>query len=323
MTIHRLDLRRIVSDDELKPLKGSFLDDGWVLHYLDKDVDVFDKDTGVKVLSFRKRRLDSYHQINNFKKLAKASRGRGASAGPIDPESHYWKKRSLIKTKKFTTGYLKPDGTPSKMSVNNQVFSTTIGYFNEIKGLGGDLPCRLSHYTQQFFQEYQRSIPFIEDISRWYQHTWRDAYRYQMYRAKKTDFRIGETPFSTVTVNRNFRTGLHKDSGDFGGIACLTVLEHGNYHGGIFLLPAFGIGINLREGDILCANVHEYHANTELWTTPLQDEMNAQLEPLIQENKDVGTVGIGMDYSRISLVCYLREKMIDCSSGAGGSATTQ
>ena len=45
--------------------------------------------------------------------------------------------------------------------------------------------------------------------------------------------------------------------------------------------------------------------------------MNSQLQlksPLIQENKDVGTAGIGMDYSRISLVCYLREKMIDCPS---------
>ena len=35
---------------------------------------------------------------NSYKDLAKPSRGRGASAGPIDPNNTYWKKRKLVKT---------------------------------------------------------------------------------------------------------------------------------------------------------------------------------------------------------------------------------
>ena len=41
-----------------------------------------------------------------YKDLAKASRGRGASAGPIDTNSVYWQKRNIVNTKKWSTGYL-------------------------------------------------------------------------------------------------------------------------------------------------------------------------------------------------------------------------
>ena len=45
-----------------------------------------------------------------YKDLAKASRGRGASAGIIDTNSQYWGKRKLVDTKKWSTGYLNPKG---------------------------------------------------------------------------------------------------------------------------------------------------------------------------------------------------------------------
>ena len=310
-----LHLPRLCLDSELKSLKGTYLDDGWILHAITSDCDIYDSETGKKVLSFRKRALKgSVEQLKNFVKLSRPSRGRGPSAGPIDPESVYWSKKTLINTKTSSTGYLKEDGTPSKMNVSNNVFSTPIGYFNSIKNLGVDLPCRLSHYTQTHMKEYHGTIPYIEQIGRQYETLYKEAYDFQMERAmKRPQFKIGDTPFSTVTVNRTFRTGLHKDGGDYGGVACLTALEHGEYNGGIFVIPAYGIGVDIRGGDVLVADVHQFHANTEIWTTPEQDERNALLPKIHKDNISVGTIGAGTDYSRISLVCYLREKMIDCS----------
>ena len=78
------------------------------------------------------------------------------------------------------------------------------------------------------------------------------------------------------------------------------------------MIPAFGIGINLRENDVLVANVHHYHANTELWTTPEQDEYNASIPVEFKIDKTVGTIGLDLPYSRISMVSYLREKLIHC-----------
>ena len=317
--MNTLHLPKLCLDSELKTLQGTYLDDGWILHPITKDTDIFDSETGAKVLSFRKRSLvGTMDQLMNFVKLAKSSRGRGASAGPIDPESIYWSKKKLIKTRVSATGYLKADGTPSNMTVNNNVFSSPIGYYNQIKNLGLNLPCRLTHYTQTHMKQYQGTIPYIEQIGDWYNQLHKEAFDFQMERAmQRPQFRIGYTPFSTVTVNRTFRTGLHKDKGDYGGVACLSVLEHGEYNGGIFLMPAYGIGVDLRGGDVLVADVHQYHANTEIWTTPEQDARNALLPKIHKDNISVGTLGAGTDYSRISLVCYLRERMIECPQPQG------
>ena len=92
----------------------------------------------------------------------------------------------------------------------------------------------------------------------------------------------------------------------------MSVLEHGKYNGGLFIIAKYGIGVNLREGDILVADVHQYHCNSEYFTTPEQDIYNSKLEKVYKLKKEVGTLGIEYDWSRISFVCYLREKLINC-----------
>jgi len=312
--IHKLELPRLCSDEELKTMKGQYLDSEWIVHQITKDTDVYDEDTGQLIVSYRRKRLKgSDIALQNFRCLAKASRGRGPSAGPIDPKAKYWAKRNVIETQGFRTGYLKKDGTPSKMKVNNQVFSQAIGYFNEIKGLGVKIPCRLSHYTQTNLQKYVDGKPFIEEVDRWYKKLAPTQHQYQLDRANlKPNLKIGKTAFSTMTINKNFRTALHKDSGDYGGYACLSVLQEGEYNGSIFMMPAYGIGIDLRQTDIIVADVHQWHCNTEIWTTESQDQHNATLDLPKDEGEGVGTLGANKPYSRISMVFYLREKMIDC-----------
>ncbi len=314
MTIKKLYLPRLITDDELQTLKGEFIDDGYILHTIDSDVDIYDEDTNEFICSFRKRRLKtSKIGFDNFKYLSVAARGRGAAAGPIDPNSQYWKKRTLHNTKGFRTSYLKKDGTPSKMSVNNQVLSTPIGFFEKTKALALDLPCRLTYHTTQSLKEYEGGKPFIYEIDKWFKKMRPIEYKIQMDRANlQPNFKIDHTSFSTITMNRNFRTALHQDVGDYNHIACLAVNEYGKYSGGLFTIPGYAIGINLREGDMLVANVGNYHSNTEIYTTAEQDEYNNQLEDIFKANKEVGTVGAYERYARISYVCYLREKIIDC-----------
>lgn len=315
MTIHKIYLHRIISDTDLDTLKGHHLDDGYIHHLYNHDVDIYDSDTYELILSFRKNRLkNSQTAWDNYRHLAVPSRGRGASAGQIDPNSTYWKKRKLHNTKGYTTGYLKADGTVSKMRVNNQVASIPIGYFEKISGpLKVNLPCRLSWHTANDLDKFKGGIPYLQEVDRWYKKLNYKAYHHQKTRAdKQPNYRIDNTAFSTITMNRNFRTALHKDSGDYGGFAVLSVLEHGKYNGGLYMIPAYGIGINLRQNDILVANVHEYHANTELWTTKEQDEYNASIPLEFKKDTRVGTIGLDLPFSRISFVSYLREKLIDC-----------
>ena len=308
-----LKLPELCSNEDLLTIKGEFIDDGWIHNLIDEDCDIYDNKDNF-ILSYRKNKLKK-NDIgwNNYNKFAAPARGRGASAGPIDPTNNYWKKRDLHKTNGFSTSYLKKDGTPSKMRVNNPVFSNPIGYFDKTKNMGNDLPCRLTHFTRENIKKYEAGLPYLEEISDNYKILNETAYMKQLERANlKPDFKIDNTPFSTFTINRNFRTALHKDAGDFGGVACLSVLEEGKYNGGLFVIPRFGIGVNIRQGDILVADVHQYHANTELWTTPEQDKYNIKLGKTIKDNIEVGTVGSEYNFTRISFVCYLREKLINC-----------
>ena len=87
----------------------------------------------------------------------------------------------------------------------------------------------------------------------------------QYKRAHETPFVISDIAFSTVTINYNWRTGLHIDKGDLTeGFGNLVVLEEGDYEGGYTGFPQYGICVDARHGDFLGMNVHEWHCNTEI-----------------------------------------------------------
>jgi hypothetical protein len=311
-SVAKLIATEYYSEEELKTLKGTFLGDEYIHHIINEDTDIFDEN-GKFILSFRKNILTKNKiGFHNYKKFIGLSRGRGLAAGPINKDSPYFKKRKLVDTKGIRTRYLTPSGNVSKMKVNNPVSSVPLGYYDKLKGpLNKNLPCRLTSYTNNHFDNFKEGLPFIEEISYNYRDIRPEEYTNQFNRGYlKPDYMIDNTVFSTITLNRNFRTALHKDAGDYGGIACLSVLEQGRWRGGLFMIPMYGLGINLREGDLLIADVHNWHCNSEIWTTKEDDIYNnnmasdfSHLNPELYGNEK---------YSRISFVCYLREKLIEC-----------
>ena len=48
------------------------------------------------------------------------------------------------------------------------------------------------------------------------------------------------------------------------GFGNLVVLEEGKYDGAYTGFPQFGVAIDVKEGDFLAMNVHEWHANTKI-----------------------------------------------------------
>lgn len=365
----KLIVTKIISDEDIKAREGTWMTEEDIVHpIVDKNTDVYWKDDEGKehlLLKFRKNQIDDrLIKIGweSYKDLAKASRGRGASAGPINANSDYWKKRNLVKTSKWSTGYLNPKGNEmkemyddmdietllalcddlsikydkvdrpddsskagiiqsiiackggiSKMKVNNQVASNPIGFYEAGKNFA-DLPCRLTHFTRTNYEKYQTGLPFIQRIDRLFKNLIPEAYERQRSRAdEKPHLKIPETCFSTVTINRNFRTALHRDAGDFkGGFGNLTVIERGKYHGGYTVFPQFGVAINLRKNDFVAMDVHQWHANTQLYETDEDKEYNESLPNDYKDNPEVGTAGLYKKYTRISFVCYLREKIATC-----------
>jgi len=362
--ITKLIVKKIISDKEVSELEGHWIEESHIKQLVKTDTDVYyldDNNNEVLLLKFRKRVIsDKLIQIgwDSYKDLAKASRGRGASAGKINPDSDYWKKRKLVKTKKWSTGYLNPKGNElyekynemiledllklclsdkldkfegykikedlimfmiskqggvSKMKVNNQVASNPIGYYEAGKNFA-DLPCRLTHFTRTNFEKYNLGLKFIQRIDKLFNKLIPEAYDKQRERADaKPHLKIPNTAFSTVTINRNFRTALHRDAGDFkGGFGNLTVIERGKYHGGYTVFPQFGVGISLRNNDFVAMDVHQWHANTPIYETEEDKTYNETIEQDYTDNPAVGTEGLYKKYTRLSFVCYLREKIAKC-----------
>ena len=131
--IKRLFVQKILTDKEVSNLEGTWIDESHIkLPLIKEDTDVYYNDNGIYklLLKFRKNVIsDDLIDIGwqSYKDLAKPSRGRGASAGPINSSGLYWSKRDLVDTKKWSTGYM-IKGKKSKMKVNNQVASNPIGF---------------------------------------------------------------------------------------------------------------------------------------------------------------------------------------------------
>ena len=359
-----LIVKKLFTDEEIAKKEGTWFEESDI-HYpivnTNTDIYRFDDDGNKHLLlKFRKNCVpQELIQLgwDSYKDLAKASRGRGASAGPIDTTSQYWGKRKLVDTKKWSTGYLNPKGLElhelyshfelsalkmkcdeleikysedistedcikllikkqggiSKMKVNNQVASNPIGFYEAGKNFA-DLPCRLTHFTRTNFEKYNNGLPFIQKIDQLFKRLIPDAHERQLERANlKSHLKIPKTCFSTVTINRNFRTAMHRDAGDFkGGFGNLTVIERGKYHGGYTIFPQYGVAIDLRNNDFVAMDVHQWHCNTPLYETEEDKKFNETMEPVFKDNPEVGTAGIYENYTRISFVCYLREKIAKC-----------
>lgn len=152
---------------------------------------------------------------------------------------------------------------------------------------------RATSYTQHHFNKFEMSFPFLQSLNRGFKELLPWRWNNQKGAADKIDqkFLVPDTVFSTITVNKTFRTACHRDAGDFTeGLSNLLVLSNnGKYKGGYLVFPEVRVAINVRPGDLLLVNNHEIiHGNTPIECYE--------------------------DGERISLVCYLREKMLELGS---------
>jgi len=173
----------------------------------------------------------------------------------------------------------------------NVVFSGIAGWFDRYPRIPYG---RATAYTQHSYDKFKLAFPFLQTLDRGFAELLPTRHAAQREAADKIDpaFLVPETVFTTITVNKTFRTAAHRDAGDFSnGLSNLLVLSNnGNFTGGYLILPEVRIAVNVRPGDLLLVNNHEYiHGNTPI---EMQDEVA----------------------ERVSLVCYLREKMLELGS---------
>jgi hypothetical protein len=159
------------------------------------------------------------------------------------------------------------------------------------KGIKNFLSVRPTRFLLSYPDKYKKLLPLIKEVDKYYKILIPEQYAIQRSHANQTHFKIQGTAFTTITTNVNYQTTVHTDKGDDEeGFGNLTVIEYGKYTGGETCLPQFGIGVDVRTGDVLYMNVHEAHGNLPI-----------QLE--------------SPDAIRLSIVCYLRKKIWEKTQG--------
>jgi hypothetical protein len=178
----------------------------------------------------------------------------------------------------------------SETSYGNPVDSGIAGWFDRYPRIPYG---RATTYTRDNFEKFSMAYPFLQHLAKGFKDLLPKRYAAQKAATDKIDSRfvIPETPFTTVTVNKTFRTAAHRDAGDFTeGMSNLLVLSNdGRFTGGYLIFPEIRMAVNVRPGDLLLVNNHEIiHGNT----------------PIVCEEGS----------ERVSLVVYLRENMLELGS---------
>lgn len=270
--IQKIIAKKYLTDKQGDELKTKFLDNSSFDVLITTDCDGYDT-AGNLLFRFRKNiiPIDILNiGYNAFKDSINLTDGRGTAAGG----NH---KR------------IRKDGTTSNISIANKVYSGNVGFMDS----GAMVKyCRKTAFAREHFDKFNAGVPFVECISNLYAELCPTHYESQRKISNGTDinYMIGNSVFTTVTVNRNFQTAVHKDAGDYSkGFGNLCVYRQGYYEGAYFVLPEYRIAIDLHSTDMLFADVHRWHGNTAF------------------EN-------MSEDYNRTAFVLYYREYMLNCKS---------
>lgn len=171
------------------------------------------------------------------------------------------------------------------------VNSGIIGFYDRLtpdmkKQLGGVHKAgRATAYNWHYPHAWEAVRPLFRILDKWYKKTSPEYYRILHKQAKKVEpeLLIKGTSFSTVTVNRDWRSATHRDSGNLSSAPSVIAVLGENFTGGGLGFPEIGVVVSMGPGDAILLDGHEPHGNTQLH--------------------------VHKGGCRFSLVCYLREDM--------------
>tara|TARA_R110002126_G_scaffold107698_1_gene243416 strand:+ start:1734 stop:2642 length:909 start_codon:yes stop_codon:yes gene_type:complete len=252
--------------------KGEFYDED---HY---EMTISEDAIGLKedgsILFIFKKNVIPLEERKEYLKIMKClgktkTKNRGAGGGLIDikkfpPQAVEFcnKKGNPLKNEKIFSCHFKyEDGSVAKRCQGNQVRCGVAGFFDETAGL----PCRKVHWSAHNDKRHIQLEGICKTISNHFKDVAPEIWTYQKSKINE-DFIFKDSVFSTLTVNYDFRTACHRDKGDLeNSLSTLTILEEleNNYEGFYTGLPEYKLMFDLRDGDTLIFDAHEFHSNTE------------------------------------------------------------
>lgn len=294
--MREITLAKRYSDEETEErFAGRLLgEDAYDVLIQGEDTTVY-KEDGEPLIIFRAgvlKAVDAKAAYENLREAATPTDNRGMAAGTEFTDENKGNARDIAVRSKTRYRPLKKDGTVSRTTYAKSVHSGIVGFFDRSSR---NPYCRLTAYNLNEPEKFAKAMPFIRSVDRVFAENAPARYAAQRAVVEETspDFYISGTVFTTITVNLNWQTAVHKDAGDYKpGFGVMTALRAGRYDGCYLTWPQYRVAADLQSGDVILADVHEWHGNTPFKTFE------------------------GEPYERLSLVFYYREKMRECGTAA-------
>lgn len=329
-----LEVHPIMDDDKITNKEGCYFPKSHYNKIITYDADVYgilEDGTRKLLLKFRKNVISQSICRSAFQALETHAKhknyNRGAAAGKLLSSKLPKYVGKITKKESFRVFYKTRTGRKTKDNIGNMAMSNIAGYYDKPdrnvysnsknnskkqfintnhkfknkknKKIGYDIfgnpLCRTTQFTKEQVSKWASTVPLIKEADKWFKILVPDRHAIQLSRAKKTpNYQIGNTAYSTITLNYDWRTACHKDKGDleegFGNLLVLEKAKSGHpecpgFTGGFLGFPRWGIAVDVRQGDFLAMDVHEWHCNTPITGT-----------------------------GRLSIVAYLRKGMIKCAT---------
>lgn len=257
-------------DAHMADRMNTYVEKSDIKDIIDDDADVYTEDDKL-LLRFRKKTIPKekyelfYDNVIDFAENVSSNRGNATGSN----------KRNVRDNPKVMSNIF---GYFDRWSPSQKVIFRNAG----VKPIVDVRECR---FNRDYPDKYKKTIPLIQEIDKLYKKLTPVHYKFQRKKANQTYFKIPGTSFTTITTNINFQTTIHCDKGDdIEGFGNLAVIENGKYTGGETCFPQYGIGVNVRSGDVLFMDVHQPHGNL----------------PINKKTEET---------TRLSIVCYLRNNV--------------
>lgn len=187
----------------------------------------------------------------------------------------------------------KKDGTMQKTlrtPKGDEVVSGIVGFMDRYVRIPY---CRACSFNTQKPAEYEALIPLFQAVDKVHFQLDAEGWFHASVHAKKTkpDWLIPGTNFTTVTINKNFRTAAHLDAANLhDGTCAMLLIREGNYTGGAVVFPEWRFAVQMDTADVVVfRNMKDFHGNLPI-------------------------VGKSKNFQRCTLVHYFREAMVNCGS---------
>jgi hypothetical protein len=226
----------------------------------------------------------------------------GVLSGVVDDDNVYQILHNLYTLRTTNRGLASASprfSSPQNRSYSRGVSSAIVGAVDP----GGQRTfCRLTAWTGRNLPSWKQLNPLLRAVSAQFEEHVPERFAAQKELADQTNeaWVVEGTPFTTITVNNTYPTGVHTDKGDLDkGFSTIACIRKGTYTGGDLIFPEWRVAVNMKHGDLILMDAHQWHGNTAIFC---------------QCGNDLNGFCATCGAERISVVSYFRTKIVKCGT---------